>query len=122
MKLPYHPAFLLLGIYPEKTTILKDTCTPVFIAALFMIARIWKQPRCPSTDEQIKKTDRHTHTCTHTDTHTYNIYTMGYYSAIKRNKSESVLVRWMNLEPVIQSEESQKEENKYCILTHMYGI
>jgi len=85
-------------IYPEKTIIQKDTGTPMFIAALFTIARTWKQPRCPSTDEWIKL---------------WYIYIMEYYSAIKRNKFESVLVMWMNLEPVIQS-----EKNKYHILTH----
>ena len=68
----------------------------MFIAALFTIARTWKQPRCPSTDEQIKKL--------------WYIYTMGYYSAIKRKEFESVLVRWMNLEPVIQSEVSEKNK------------
>ena len=80
----------------------------MFIAALFTIARTWKQPKCPSTDEWIKKT-RH-------------IYTMEYYSTIKRNKIELFVVRWMDLESVIQSEVSQKEKNKYCMLTHIYGI
>ena len=76
----------------------------MFIAALFTIARTWKQPRCPSTDEWIKKL--------------WYMYMMEYYSVIK-NASESVLMRWMNLEPVIQSEVSQKEKNKYHILMHM---
>ena len=80
----------------------------MFSVALFTTARTWKQPRCPSTDEWIKKL--------------WYMYTMEYYSAIKRDKFESVLVRWMHLEPVIQSEESQKEKNKYCILMHNYGI
>ena len=70
--------------------ILKDTCTPVFVAALFIRARTWKQPRWPLTDEWTKKL--------------WYIYTIEYYSAIKRNEFESVLVRWMNLEPVIQNE------------------
>ena len=104
IKLPYDPAIPLLGIYSEKTTVLKDSCTPVFTAALFTIARTWKQPRCPSTDEWIKKL--------------WNIYTVEYYSAMI-NKCESVPVRWMNLDPVIQSEVSQKEKNKYHILTHI---
>ena len=80
----------------------KNTCIPLFIAALFTIARTWKQPRCPSTDEWIKKL--------------WEIYTMEYHSAIKRNAFESVLVRWMNLEPIIQSEVSQKEKKEisYC--------
>ena len=80
----------------------------MFTAALLTIARTWKQPRCPSTDEWIKKLRY--------------IYTMEYYSAIKRDTFESVLMRWMNLEPIIQSEVSQKEKDKYCILTHIYGI
>ena len=92
-------------MYPEKIIIEKDTCTPKFIAALFTIARTWKQPRCPSEDEWIKKS--------------WYIYTMEYYSAIKRNAFESVLMSWMNLEPVIQSEVSQKEKAKYHTLTHI---
>ena len=80
----------------------------MFIAALFTIARTWKQPKCPSSDEWIKKM-RH-------------IHTMEYYSAIKRNEIELFGVRWMDLETVIQSEVSQKEKNKYHMLTHLYGI
>ena len=95
----HDPAIPLLGIYPEETKIERGTCIPLFMASLFTIARTWKQPRCPLTDEWIKKL------CF--------IYTMGYYSAIKRNTFESVLLRWMNLEPTIQSEVSQKEEDKY---------
>ena len=79
----------------------------MFTEALFTIARTWKQPRCPSTDEWIKL---------------WYIYTMEYYSAIKRNTFESVLMRWMNLEPIIQSEVSQKEKDKYRVLTQIYGI
>ena len=97
---PYDPAIPLLGIYPEKTIIQKDTCTPVFTVALFTMARTWKQPRHPLTDEWIKK---------------LYIYTMEYYSVMKRNEFESVELRWMTLEPVIQSEVSQKEKNKYPI-------
>ena len=78
----------------------------MFFAALFTIARTWKQSRCPSTDEWIKKL--------------WQVYTVGYYSAIKRNAFESVLIRWMNLELIIQSEVSQKEKNKYHILMHIY--
>ena len=77
----------------------------MFIAALFTIARTWKQPRCPLTDEWIKKLQ-----C---------IYTVKYYSAIKRSTLELVLMRWVNLEPVIQSEGSQREKNKYHMLTHV---
>ena len=80
----------------------------MFIAALFIIARTCKQPRCPSTDEWIKKL--------------WYIYTMKYYSAIKRNAFEPVLMRWMNLEPIIQSEVSQKEKGKYRVLTPIYRI
>ena len=98
----------LLGIYPEETKIEKDTCLPLFIAALFTIGRTWKQPTCPSTDEWIKKL--------------WYIYTMQYYSAIKNNAFESVIMRCMNLEPIIQTEISQKEKDKYCILMHMYGF
>ena len=108
IELPYDPAIPLLGIYPEKTIIQKDTCTPLFIAALFTIARTWKQPKCPLTDEWIKKR--------------WHIYTTEYYSAIKRNQIELFVVKWMDLESVIQSEVSQKEKNKYCMLTHTYGI
>ena len=107
IELPHDPAIPLLGIYPEKTIIQKDTCTPMFIEAVFTIARSWKQPKCPSTDEWIKKK--------------WYIYTMEYYSAIKTNKIGSFLETWLNLETVIQSEVSQKEKNKYCILTDICG-
>ena len=106
-ELPYDPATLLLGIYPEKTIIQKDTCTRMFIAALFTIARSCRQPKCPSTDEWIKKM--------------WYIYTMEYYSAIKRNEIESFVEIWMDLETVIQSGVGQKEKNKYRILTHVCG-
>ena len=105
---PYDPAIPLLGIYPEKTKIRKDTCTPMFTAALFTIAKTWKQPKCPSTEEWIKKMRY--------------IYTMEYYSAMKRNKIGSFVEMWMDLETVIQSEVSQKEKNKYSMLTCIYGI
>ena len=80
----------------------------MFIAALFIIARTWKQPRCPLADEWIRKL--------------WDIYTVEYYSAIKRNSFESVRMWWMKLEPNIQSEVSQKEKHQYSILTHIYGI
>ena len=108
IELPYDPAIPLLGIYPEKTITQKDTCTPMFVAALFTIARSWKQPKCPSTEEWIKKM--------------WYIYTMEYYSAIKRNKTASFVETWMDLETVIHSEVSQKEKDKYRILTHICGI
>ena len=108
IELPYNPAIPLLGIHTKETRIERDTCTPMFIAALFIIARTWKQPRCLSADEWIRKL--------------WYIYTMEYYSAIKKNTFESVLMRWMKLEPIIQSEVSQKEKHQYSILTYIYGI
>ena len=93
------PRYIRWGNQTEKE------CIPLFTAALFTIARTWKQPRCPSTDQWIKKL--------------WYIYTMEYYSAIKRNAFETVLMRWMNLEPIIQSEVSQKEKDKYHILTYI---
>ena len=84
IELRYDPAIPLLGIYTEETRIERDTCTPKFIAALFIITRTWKQPRCPSADEWIRKQ--------------WYIYTMEYYSGIKKNTFESVLMRWMKLD------------------------
>ena len=107
-ELPCDTAIPLLDIYPEKTIIRKESCTKMFIATLFTVARTWKQPNCPSTNEWIKKM--------------WHIYTMEYYSAIKRNETELFVIRWMDLESVIQSDVSQKEKNKYCTLTHIYGI
>ena len=80
----------------------------MFIAALFTIARTWEQPRCPSADERMRKL--------------WYIYTMQYYSAIKKNAFESALMRWMKLETIIQSEVSQKEKHQCRILTYIYGI
>ena len=88
VEIPYNPAIPLLGIYTEKTIIQKDTCTPMFTAAPFTIARSWKQPKCPLTDKWTKKMQ--------------HIYTMEYYSAIKRNEIESFVETWMDLETVIQ--------------------
>ena len=90
IELPYDPAIPLLGIHTEETRIERDMYTPMFIAALFIIARTWKQPRCPSADEWIRKL--------------WYIYTMEYYLAIKKNAFESVLMKWMNLEPIMQGE------------------
>mgnify|MGYP006996715693 CR=1 FL=1 len=87
---------------------MKKTYIPLFIEALFTVARTWKQPSCPLTGEWIKKL--------------WYIYTMEYYSVIKSNIFESVLMRWMNLEPIIQSEVSQNEKVKYHILMHIYRI
>ena len=95
--------------HTQRKSELKETCVPpMFITALFRIARTWKQPRCPSADEWIRKL--------------WYIYTMEYYSAINKNTFESVLMRWMKLEPIIQSEVSKKEKHQYSILMHIYGI
>ena len=102
IELPYDPAIPLLGIHTEEGRIEKDMCTPMFIAVLFIIARTWKQPRCPLADEWVRKL--------------WYINTMEYYSF------ESVLMRWMKLEPIIQSEVSQKEKHQYSMLTNMHGI
>ena len=106
-----------MDIHPEKTITGKDPCTPIFIAALFTMARTWKQSRCLLTDEWIKKLWYNGILYNGIFIYVYFMYTMEYYSAIKRNAFESALVRWRNLEPIIQSEVSQKEKNKHCILT-----
>jgi len=153
VELPYDPAIPLLGIHTEETRIERDTCTPMFIAALFIIVRTWKQPRCPSSDEWIRKlwyiyTMEYSAKslqscltlCDPIDSSppgsaipgilqartlewvAISFSTMEYYSAIKKNAFESVLMRWMKLEPIIQSEVSQKEKHQYSILTCIYGI
>ena len=94
-KLKIDPEILLLGIYPERTLIRKDTCTPVFIAALFTIATTWKQHKCPSTDEWIKKM--------------WYICTMEYYLTIKKNEVMPFATTWMDLEITILSEVSQRK-------------
>ena len=108
IELPYDPAIPLLGIYPEKTIIQKDTCTPVFIAALFTIARTWKQPKCPSIEERIKKM--------------WYIYTMEYYSAIKKNKIMPFVATWMDLEIIILREVSQTEKDKSYDIAYMWNL
>ena len=108
IELPYDPVIPLLGIHTEETRIERDKCTPVFITALFLIARTWKQPRCPSADKWIRKP--------------WYIYTMEHHAAIKKNTFESVLMSWTELEPIIQSEVSQEENHQYSILMHIYGI
>ena len=108
IELPYDPAIPLLGVYPEKTIIQKESCTIMFIVALFTITRTWNQPKCPSTDEWLKKM--------------WHIYTVEYYSTIKRNEIELFVVRWMDLESVIQSEVSQKEKDKYHMISLICGI
>ena len=83
-------------------------CTPMFTEALFTIARTWKQPRCPSADEWIRKL--------------WSIYTIEYYSAIKKNAFESFTMRWVKLESIIHTEVNHKEKHQYSILMHIYGI
>ena len=108
IELPYDPAIPLLGIYLKKTIIQKDTCTPMFIAALFTIAKTWKQPKCPSAEEWIKKI--------------WYIYTMEYYSAIKKNEIMPLAATWVDLEIIILSEVSQKEKDKYYTISLICGI
>ena len=91
-----------------KTPISQDTCIPMFIAALFIIASIWKQPKCPSTEEWIKKM--------------WYIYTMEYYSTIKKNEIMPFTATWLDLEIVILSEISQTEKEKYHIISLICGI
>ena len=98
IELPHDPAIPLLGIYPEKTIIHKDTCTLMFTAALFTIARTWKQPKCPSTEEWIKKI--------------WYIHTIEYYSAIKKNKIMPFAATWMDLENVILSEVRDRKSTR----------
>ena len=108
IELSYHLAILLPGIYPEKTIIQKDTCTPKFIAALFTVAKTWKQPTCPSTEEWIKKM--------------WYIYTMEYYLAIKKNEIMPFAATWMDLEIIILSEVSETEKDKYHMRSLICGI
>ena len=107
IEVPYDPAIPLLGINTKETRIERHVYPNVH-PALFIIARTWKQPRCPSADEWIRKL--------------WYIYTMEYHSAIKKNTFESVLMSWMKLESIIQSEINQKEKHQYSILTYIYGI
>ena len=96
MELPYDSAIPLLGIYLQKTMIQKDTGTPMFTAALFTIVKVWKQPKCPLIDERIKM---------------WCIYTMEYYSAIKKNEILPFVTTWMDLEGIMLSEISQTKTN-----------
>ena len=106
IKPPYDPAIPLLGIPWGNQN--WDTCIPLFIAALFTIVRTWKQPRCPPADEWIRNL--------------WYIYTVEYYSVIKKNAFESVLMRWIKLEPIIQSEESQKEKHQLYTNTYIWNL
>ena len=105
--LPYDPAIPLLGIYPEKTIIQKDTCVPMFTAALFTIAKTWKQPKCLSAEEWLKM---------------WYIYTMEYYSDIKKNEVMAFAATWMDVEIIILSEVSQIEKDKYYMISLIHGI
>ena len=108
IELPYDPAIPFLGIYPEKTIIQKDTCTPMFITALFTIGKTWTQPKYPLTDEQIKKM--------------WYIYTVE-YSAIKKNEiMPCAAATWMDPEIIILNEVSQKEKDKYHMISLTCGI
>ena len=108
IELPYDPAIPLLGIHTEETRIERDLYTPMFITALFTIARTWKQPRCPLADKWIRKL--------------LYIDTVEYYSALKKNAFESVLMRWMKLESIIQSEVSQKEKHQQYINAYEWNL
>ena len=105
IELPYDSVIPLLGIYPEKTLIWKDICTPVIVAALFTMAKTWKQPKCPLTDDWINKM--------------WYIYTAEYYSAIKKKEMMLLAATWTDLEIIILSEVSQRD--KYMI-SLIYGI
>ena len=102
LELPYDPAIPLLGRYLEKNMVQKDTRTPMFIAALFTIAKTRKQPKCPSTEEWIQNM--------------WYIYTMEYYSAIKKNEIMPFAATWMDLEIIILSEVSHTEKDKYHMI------
>ena len=108
IELPYDPAIPLLDIYPEKIMGRKDTCTPVFIAVLFTIAKTLKQPKCPSTDEWTKKM--------------WYIYTMEYYSAIRKNEIMPFAATWMDLAIIILSDVSQTEKDKCHMISLKLGI
>ena len=108
IELPYDPTIPLLGIYLEKNIVQKDTCTPMFTAVLFTIAKTWKQPKCPWKDEWIKKM--------------WYIYTVEYYSAIKKNEIMPFPATWMDLEIIILSEVSQTEKDKHPMILLICGI
>ena len=108
IELPFDPAIPFLGIYPEKTMTRKDTCTLMFIAALFSIAKTWKPPECPSTEEWIKQS--------------WYTYRMEYYSAIKRNEILAFLATWMDREIIMLSEVSQTMRHQHQMLSLTCGI
>ena len=108
--LPSDPAIALLGIYPKDTDAVKcqDTCTPMFIAAMSTIAKLWTEPRCPSKDEWIKKM--------------WSMYTMEYYSAIRNDEYPPFASTWMELEGIMLSEVSQSEKDKDYMVSFIWGI
>ncbi|KAF0870748.1 LORF2 protein, partial [Crocuta crocuta] len=110
IELPYDPAIALLGIYPRDTEMLRhrSTCTPMFLAALSTIAKTWKEPKCPATDEWIKKM--------------WFIYTMEYYMAMRNNEIWPCVATWMDLEGVMLSEISQAEKDKYHMFARIGGL
>ena len=108
IELPFDPSIPLLVIYPEKTTTRKDTCIPTFIAALFAIAKTWKQPKCPSTEEWIKKM--------------WYTYTMKYYTAIKSKEIRAFAAAWMDLYILMLSEVSQTVRHQHQMLSLTCGI
>ena len=106
--LPFDPEIPLLGIYPEKTMTCTDTCTPMFIAAPFTIVKTWTQSKCPSTEEWNKKM--------------WHIYTMEYYSAIKRNEIPAFLATWLDLAIMMLSEVSYTMRHQHQMLSLTCGI
>ena len=109
IELSFDPAIPLLGIYPEKTTTRKDKCTPMFIAALFTIAKTWKQPKCPSTEDWIRNM--------------WYRYTMEYYSAIKKNDIMPLAATWMELETLILSEvKSERQRQIPYDITYIWNL
>ena len=110
IEIPFDPGIPLLGIYPKNTALQfeKERCTPMCIAALFTIAKIWKQPKCPSVDEWIEKV--------------WYIYTMEYYSAIRKKQILPFAIIWMELEGITLSEVSQVEKDKYQMISLICGV
>ena len=106
----YDPVIALLGIYPKDTDAMKhrDTCTPMFLAAMFTIAKLWKEPQCPSKDEWIKKL--------------WSMYTMEYSSAIRNDKYPPFASTWMELEGIMLSEVSQSEKDSHYMVSLIWGI
>ena len=109
IKPSYNPAIALLGIYPKDTDVVKrrGTCTPMFVAAMSMIAKLWKEPRCPSTDKWMKKM--------------WSIYTMEYYSAIRKDEYLPSTSTWVELEGIMLSKMSQSEKDNYHMVSVICG-